>query len=230
MGYAYFAFFMGFFGSMHCAVMCGPLMFSITSQGKSAWHTAISVCLYHVGRVVVYGLLGLLFGVLGQIGKMAGWQQAISLISGALLIGIGLFQVLGIKWNEFQKMQNRWTQPFVKSVGKWMFRPGGSLVVGMLNGLLPCGMVYMALTSAVNANGLWGSFLFMVAFGLGTWPLIFLMSAIVQITNRRIKWRFSWFLPSLYILLGVWFLLRGANLDIPFLSPILFPEGSSHCA
>ncbi|WP_312191778.1 sulfite exporter TauE/SafE family protein, partial [Sphingobacterium sp.] len=100
---------------------------------------------------------------------------------------------------------------------------------GILNGLLPCGMVYMALMSAMNADSPQQSFFFMVWFGIGTIPLLFMFSFLGNF-SRSFKIGFSKWVPFLYFLLGIWFMLRGANLDIPYLSPLIHVDGAINCA
>ncbi|WP_166334842.1 sulfite exporter TauE/SafE family protein [Sphingobacterium chungjuense] len=229
MHYAYFAFFMGLFGSLHCAVMCGPLIFGLQQRQPTFYTSLLFQLRYQSGRVLTYGILGLLLGLIGQASKIGGWQQTMSMISGILLLLIGIFQIVGWKSGAVQRLQSWAVQPFARAMGRWINRPGGSFVAGMFHGMLPCGMVYMSLTSAVNADGIWSSFLFMLAFGFGTWPMLFLFSFFAQWSKRYMKLRFAWVLPMLYLLMGMWFILRGANLDIPYLSPILYPVGAAHC-
>ncbi|MCL7986326.1 sulfite exporter TauE/SafE family protein [Sphingobacterium sp. lm-10] len=230
MHYVYFAYFMGLFGSLHCAVMCGPLIYSVQRHQNNFFAGLLFQLRYQSGRVITYGLLGILFGLIGQASKIGGWQQTISVISGILLLLIGCFQFLGFKSASAQRFQSWLVQPFARGMGHWMHRPSGSFVAGMFHGMLPCGMVYVALTSAVNADGVWPSFLFMLAFGLGTWPMLFVFSFLAHWSKRCVRWRFAWILPGLYVLMGIWFILRGSNLDIPYLSPLLYPTGASHCS
>lgn len=229
MSYTYFAFFMGLFGSIHCAVMCGPLIFAIEGRQPMGWNVIFNKMLYQAGRILTYGSLGLLLGSIGTFAQIQGWQQALSWGTGILLILIALFQVFGKKNRTLASWQTRAIQPFVKLLSKWLYRPGGSFVAGILNGLLPCGMVYMALMSAMNADSPQQSFLFMLCFGLGTIPLLFLFSFLGNI-SKSFKMSFSKWIPILYFLLGIWFILRGANLDIPYLSPLIHVNGAINCA
>src|SRR5690606_12610000 len=102
-------------------------------------------------------------------------------------------------------------------------------MAGMLNGLLPCGMVYLALASALSSGSLLNGAQFMVLFGLGTLPLMLTAGVAGSFIKNRLKLRFTAWLPALFLVMGCWFVLRGANLDIPFLSPLLYPEGAIHC-
>lgn len=229
MTFHYLAFFMGLFGSIHCAVMCGPLLIAVNQHGGILWRDLFNKLLYQSGRILVYGLLGLFFGLFGTLATVQGWQQYFSLLIGIVLFLIGLFYMFGKKSTAMAGFQTRLIQPFVKLMGRWLYRPGGSFVAGMLNGILPCGMVYMALASAMNANSLSSSFYFMVLFGLGTLPLLLVFSFAASFPKSIFKKGFTRLLPFFYLIMGMWFILRGANLDIPYLSPLLHVDGAINC-
>ncbi|MGN5952983.1 sulfite exporter TauE/SafE family protein [Sphingobacterium lactis] len=230
MTYHYLAFFMGLLGSIHCAVMCGPLLLAVQAGQGISWKTTFNKLLYQFGRILTYGLIGLFLGLLGNVASLQGWQQGFSLVTGILLFAIGLFYMFGKSSSKLAAIQTKAIQPFAKFMGKWLYRPGGSFVAGVLNGILPCGMVYMALASAVNADSIWNSFYFMLLFGLGTLPLLLVFSFAGNFPKRIFKKGFSTVLPILFILMGVWFILRGANLDIPYLSPLIHVDGAMNCA
>ncbi|GAA4140556.1 sulfite exporter TauE/SafE family protein [Sphingobacterium kyonggiense] len=230
MTYHYLAFFMGLLGSIHCAVMCGPLLLAVQAGQGISWKTTFNKLLYQFGRILTYGLIGLFLGLLGNVASLQGWQQGFSLVTGILLFAIGLFYMFGKSSSNLAAIQTKAIQPFAKFMGKWLYRPGGSFVAGVLNGILPCGMVYMALASAVNADSIWNSFYFMLLFGLGTLPLLLVFSFAGNFPKRIFKKGFSTVLPILFILMGVWFILRGANLDIPYLSPLIHVDGAMNCA
>ena len=221
---------MGLLGSIHCAVMCGPLLLAVQAGQQITWKTTINKLLYQSGRILTYGLLGLLLGLIGNVASIQGWQQGFSLVTGIILFGIGLFYMFGKSSSKLASIQTKAIQPFARFMSKWLYRPGGSFVAGILNGILPCGMVYMALASAVNADSLSNSFVFMLLFGLGTLPLLLLFSFAGNFPKRIFKKGFTTVLPILFLVMGAWFILRGANLDIPYLSPLLQVEGAMNCA
>ncbi|MGV3760988.1 sulfite exporter TauE/SafE family protein [Parapedobacter sp.] len=230
MSYLTLAFFMGLFGSLHCVAMCGPLVLAFaTGHGKRPWRTLADTVLYQVGRVGMYGLFGLAMGAVGHLFEIKGWQQGITLITGGLLVGVGLFSLFGRHSSRWVRLQQRFVTPLTRWVGYWLYRPGGHLIVGMLNGLLPCGMVYMVLAAALSADSMPGSGLFMLSFGLGTWPAMLAVALMGHFAKTRIKFNFAFWLPIISIMMGSWFLLRGANLDIPYLSPLIYPKGAIIC-
>lgn len=218
MSYAYLAFFMGFFGSLHCLFMCGPLVFSLPNR----W-------VYHLGRVCTYSVLGGLFAWLGTSIAIKGWQVGISLATGGVLVTFAFLHFLGIKNRKLARFQQKMFAPAVQAMGYWIRRPGGSWMAGMLNGLLPCGMVYMALASALNADGVLNGVQFMMFFGLGTLPMMLGLNGVRAVIKKYFKFNFAQWLPFIWLVMGCWFLLRGANLDLPYLSPVIYPEGAISC-
>jgi len=229
MSFQMLGFFMGLFGSVHCTLMCGPLLFALQQHQEFSFATVLNKILYQTGRILTYGLIGLLFGVLGSSFPMKGWQQGLSIFTGVFLLVIGFSYLFIHKFPSIASFQTKAIQPFAKAMSKWMYKPNGSFIAGMLNGFLPCGMVYMAVASALNAENSVSSFQFMVYFGLGTLPLMLVFSLLTNIPKKLFKINFSSILPFLYIVMGIWFLLRGANLDIPYLSPLLYIDGAISC-
>lgn len=230
MTFHHLAFFMGLFGSLHCAVMCGPLVLAVQGNQSFSLKNSVNKVLYQAGRLLVYGLLGLFISLLGNVAALKGWQQGFSIVTGIVLLALGIFHYVGKQSGALASFQTKAIQPFVKQMSLWLFRPGGSFIAGMLNGVLPCGMVYMALFSAMNADSIVNGFLFMLLFGLGTLPLMLVFSFASFVPKRFLKVQFSRIIPVLYMTMGIWFVLRGANLNIPFLSPLLHVDGALHCA
>lgn len=230
MSYLALAFFMGLFGSLHCVAMCGPLVLAfVADNGNRSWRMLTNTVLYQLGRVTMYGLLGLGIGAIGHLLEIKDWQRGITFLTGILLVVMGLLSLFGRRYSRFARLQQRFVTPLTRWVGYWLYRPGGHLVVGMLNGLLPCGMVYMALAAALSADTVQGSGLFMLSFGLGTWPAMLSVALISNFAKTRIRFNFAFWLPIISIIMGGWFLLRGANLDIPYLSPLIYPKGAIVC-
>lgn len=221
---------MGLFGSVHCVMMCGPLIAAIPNV-KSNYRKQLWIKLnYHAGRIITYGVLGFSIAYLGSLSNFVkNGQQVISLITGGGLIVLGLLHWLPVYTLKVYKKQQHLLQPIFKQIGYWLFKPGGHFVAGLLNGLLPCGMIYIALASALNAESPMGGAMFMLLFGAGTLPLLFGFTLVASWGKGKIKLNFNKWLPVLFVLMGLWFLLRGANLDIPILSPVIYPEGALNC-
>ena len=77
---------LGAFSSLHCIGMCGPLALALPVHHLPVWQQRVSALMYNAGRIVTYALFGLLFGVAGRGLYMAGFQQWLSIISGAVIL------------------------------------------------------------------------------------------------------------------------------------------------
>ena len=225
----YLAFFMGLLGSLHCVAMCGPLLLALPTSGKEHKQIVFNRIIYQIGRVLTYSALGLAIGFISVGAQYKGWQQALSILSGVLLVSMGLFTFFGTYSTSLVKYQQKLFAPLFKKIGYWLYKPGGNFIAGILNGFLPCGMVYMALATALNTGSAIGGGKFMLLFGLGTLPLMLLTGLAGSYIKRVIPFKLSTWLPTLFLIMGVWFILRGANLDIPYLSPLIYPEGMITC-
>lgn len=213
------AFLMGFLGSIHCAVMCGPIVLGLPLQKKNSWHNVLQVLLYQFGRISIYALLGTLVGWIGNSFAVFAKQETLSLIIGMLLILFTLAQLSGSYVSAFQKMQNKVVIPLSKLMGKVFKLPMWGFFAGMLNGLIPCGMVYLALSTALNSANSQSGASFMMLFGLGTTPLMLFISLGGIYLKKYFKFNSQKLIPWFALFMGVLFILRSANLNIPFLSP-----------
>ncbi len=163
-------------------------------------------------------------GLLSAGSAWKGWQQQLSILTGLLLLTLGVYHLVGRHVPFIAKRQQAWMAPFIRQMGYWLYRPGGNFVVGMLNGLLPCGMVYLALAASLNTGSPASGAAFMGLFGLGTVPVMLSAGIAGSFIKKYIPIRFSAWLPFLFLVMGSWFILRGANLNIPYLSPVLYPQ------
>ena len=211
------AFTIGLFGSLHCIGMCGPIALAIPMQGKSRWHLVSNALLYNVGRAITYGILGLLIGIIGEGIYFAGLQKWLS-----ILTGIGILMALLFSINLEQKIINLpyFNQLFLwlkSSLGKIIKRPSkiSILTTGLLNGLLPCGLVYLALASALSLGVIWQSALFMFSFGLGTLPLMLLFILFGISTHQKYRLGLQKLYPIFLTLLAFWFIYRGIHFYLP---------------
>ncbi len=213
------AFLMGFLGSLHCAVMCGPIMLSMPLQKSSFLKNAIQLLLYQMGRILTYLLLGALVGAIGNSVRVFANQQTLSLLVGSLLVVFTLLHFSGRHLKQFNAMQAKLVNPIAKLMGKIYGLPFWGLYAGMLNGLIPCGMVYLALATSLNTASVGNGTLFMLLFGLGTTPLMFAISLGRVFIKRYIHFNTNKLVPWFMLLIGTIMILRAADLGIPFLSP-----------
>lgn len=170
--------FLGSFG--HCIGMCGGIVIAYSSTKiKSSWSKkiqAIAHLLYSFGRISTYIILGALFGFIGGVVSFSNFTSGILLlITGFMMILVGLSLSGKIKFlttleHSCSKMP-LYQNTFKALLGsKSLF---SFYLLGMLNGLLPCGFVYVfAITAASTGNTFWGAFV-MLIFGLSTLPTLF---------------------------------------------------------
>lgn len=214
-----FAFLMGFLGSVHCAVMCGPIVLGLPLNKKGSWHNVLQVLLYQLGRISIYAALGLLVGLVGNTFAVFAKQETLSLIIGIVLILFTFAQLSGRYLPTFQKLQNKMVVPISKLMGKVFTLPLWGFFAGMLNGLIPCGMVYLALATALNSASSQSGAMFMLLFGLGTSPLMVFVSLGGIYLKKYFRFNSQKLIPWFALFIGALFILRSANLNIPFLSP-----------
>ncbi|TKC12391.1 sulfite exporter TauE/SafE family protein [Pedobacter polaris] len=219
MTYLPLAFLLGLLGSLHCAVMCGPLMLSLPISQKNYLKSALQLLLYQLGRVLVYTLLGLLVGLIGNSMVIITNQQTLSILVGSLLILFTLLHFSGRYFKLFNRFQSKLISPISKLMGKVYGLPFWGFFAGMLNGLIPCGMVYLALATALNSGSIKESASFMLLFGLGTTPLMLLISLSGIYLKRYIRFNPNRLIPWFMLFMGTLFILRATELGIPFLSP-----------
>jgi len=225
-----FGLILGLAGSLHCIGMCGPLVLLFPLNVTSNMSGLINSLIYQLGRVFIYVLLGLLFGVVFQIIDLKYFERYFS-------IGIGL--LFFVLWGSEFSMKTKSSQHSFQTIilnmfGKVMQRKSyfGMFLGGMMNGLLPCGLVYGALLAAFGTGTTQGSMIFMLGFGLATIPSMILLSFFKNTLTVNFRQKLRKLLPWWLFILGVWFLLRGLNLGIPFISPkftSIHGEPSSCC-
>jgi len=214
------AFLMGFLGSLHCAVMCGPIVLGLPLNKQGNWQNITQVFLYQIGRILIYTILGFLVGWVGSAFSVFARQETISLVIGILLIAFTILQLSGRYVNSFQRLQNKLVLPISKLMGKVFKLPLWGFFAGMLNGLIPCGMVYLALATALNSATSQSGAAFMLLFGLGTSPLMLFISLAGIYLKKYIRFNSQKLMPWFALFIGALFILRSANLGIPFISPV----------
>jgi sulfite exporter TauE/SafE len=222
------AFFIGLFGSVHCIGMCGPLALSLPSFQQRWWLVVADKMLYNLGRMVTYSFLGLLIGFLGKQLWLLGLQQGVSLVSGGFIILAGISGILKIRLNN-SRILSPLLAPVNRLLNYALQHKAGHLIVGLLNGFLPCGFVYLALVGAINTESPLTAAAYMFWFGAGTFPLMLLATVSAGFVGPVIRRRINKAMPYLMVFLGIWFILRGLNLGIPYLSPQKQATGVTVC-
>ena len=213
---------LGLIGSLHCVGMCGPLALALPVQYLYKSQRAFAIVLYQVGRVITYSTLGLIFGLAGRQVYLAGFQQWFSIGMGMLIIFL-LIQYWIFRRNARPALLNSFYLGVQRVMIKILKTRGASsfLFFGTANGLLPCGMVYIALAGALVTTAVHQSVLFMAMFGLGTVPAMTAVSLFRQFFSVRVRNSFRRIVPVFVTVMAVLLILRGMNLGIPFISPVL---------
>ncbi len=221
------AFMLGLAGSLHCAGMCGPLALALPHPGGGARGFVASRLAYNAGRIVTYSALGLVFGLLGRTLALAGIQRWLS-------VGAGSLMLLGLL---FSTRLGAGT-PAVRAVlrlkatfGSLLRRRSlGSLgLLGLLNGLLPCGLVYAACAGATATGGLLSGLAYMACFGLGTLPLMLGIGLTGRAFSPALRFRLQQLVPASLALVALLLILRGLSLGIPYVSPVLSAADPACC-
>jgi sulfite exporter TauE/SafE len=212
-------FLLGLVGSLHCAGMCGPIALNLPLRGNSFTERLISGILYNLGRTFMYGVMGAIFGFIGQGFLLLGIQRWVSITMGIILIVsvIAPFAFKRIKFSNFDFFTG-----FVRSSIQKLFQMRsykGLFLIGMLNSLLPCGLVYLAIVGAIASGNMFYGSLYLVFFGLGTLPMMLAISLIGNAITSNGRNILNKIIPYVVVLMGVLFIFRGLCLGIPYISP-----------
>ncbi|MDH5604788.1 MAG: sulfite exporter TauE/SafE family protein [Cyclobacteriaceae bacterium] len=210
------AFLMGFLGSAHCLGMCGPIAMLVEGNGQGIGKIKKRL-LYNSGRIVTYATLGMISGSFGRVIFLSGFQQYFSMVIGIIMI----ITVSGYSFSKWVSLSffSRGIFKIKNSLsaalrGKGIFN---ELMAGMLNGLLPCGLVYMAVVYSLTGSSPFEGMLLMILFGLGTVPTLFMTSSLASLLKGRVN--MNKIVPVFISLLGVLLIIRGLGLGIPYVSP-----------
>jgi len=214
-------FLFGLLGSLHCVGMCGPIALMLPVDRQNSTRQFFQTMSYHFGRLFTYSIIGLLFGSLGKTFNLLGFQQYVSIFSGLLMIALVLFPRIATS-SQLSKKMYGFVGKVKSRLGKELKKKDANTLftIGFLNGFLPCGLVYMAVLGALASSNLWSGSVYMLVFGLGTIPLMTLVSYAPNLNLLGKSINFKKIIPVLVIAVGVLFVFRGLGLGIPFLSPI----------
>ncbi len=216
------AFIFGIVSSLHCGAMCGPIALALPSA-DNRFNNFFGKTLYNAGRIVTYILLGGLLGLFGKGLSLAGVQQGLSVVLGIAVLLLVLFSYNpDMLFNKIPAFRNFQTL-LIRQFGKILKNPSfaSMFTVGMLNGLLPCGVVYIALTGALATGSATSGMLYMALFGLGTFPMMLFIALAGSVVSISFKNTLRKLTPAVMLFFAALLILRGLNLDIPYISPKL---------
>ncbi len=211
---------LGAISSFHCVGMCGPIAFALPVQLLPQQQRVIGIILYNLGRITTYSLLGLIVGLFGRQIFIAGYQQVFSIIAGVMVLVILVGNVLQRKIIRIGFIERSKVR-LQKIVAAQLKRKSllSMYTIGLANGFLPCGLVYLALTAAMAAGSLQNGIVFMSAYGAGTLPAMFAISYFGAFINLTTRNAIKKMLPYGIAIVGILLILRGMNLNIPYVSP-----------
>ena len=209
---------MGSLGSVHCIGMCGPIALSLPVVQENPFSKFIGTLLYNAGRVATYAALGAIFGMVGQGFSFFGLQQWLSISLGILIlvflvVSTGKIMRGNAGGSLFIQLRSRLAAFFAQRNYHSLFS------IGLLNGLLPCGMIYMAIAAALSTAAVGKSSLFMTGFGLGTLPAMWSLSFFGSFISLQVRQHIKKLYPYIMFAMGTLLILRGMGLDIPYISP-----------
>ncbi len=213
------AFILGLLGSLHCAGMCGPLALALPISGNSRFSFRVGRVGYNLGRISAYACLGMVFGLAGKTAALAGLQRWTSLVAGTVVL-LGLIPAtrsalrlpalggVGILKSGFTSLlaKRSWSSLYL---------------LGLLNGFLPCGLAYAASAGALAAGSIISGVTDMLAFGLGTFPMMLAIGLLGRNVQVAVRSRFQTLIPISIAVMGMLLIVRGLGLGIPYLSPDL---------
>lgn len=214
----YLALSLGFFGSLHCMGMCGPLAFNVSiNRSRSLYNTIVNALSYNMGRILTYTLLGLLFGFIGNVFNLTSTQKWISIALGVFFIISFLIaktpERLFLNTSVGKSINNTTYQLLNGLLKRSKTTP--TFMIGMVNGLLPCGLVYVAISGALMATSHIGGMQFMLYFGLGTLPMMFIIMLLPTLGSKKSIKGFNKVLPYVNLLFGIFLIYRALAVNLP---------------
>ena len=230
----YSAFIFGLISSFHCIGMCGPIAMMLPVDRSNEVKKITQIITYHIGKLTAYGTLGLIFGLLGRSFYLAGMQQQLSIIVGILMILVAVIPERVFAKYNFSKPVYRVITKVKSSLGQQFKNKSykSLFTIGLLNGFLPCGMVYVAIFGAIAMQSVSLGVLYMLLFGIGTIPMLTAVIYISNVLSFSFRGTLQKIIPVVAVVIGMLFIIRGLGLDIPYLSPSnmsLFVQSEANC-
>ena len=205
------AFLFGFMGSFHCAGMCGPIALALPKKGQGT--ELEGKIFYNIGRIITYSILGAIIGLFGRSLMLTGFQKTVSIISGVSIVLIAGVPLISSKIKPFNGVFYKLTSAIKKIFRKLLHSDSrfSLLAIGLANGILPCGFVYLALGASLAMGSVGGSMGYMALFGLGTAPMMLFLALSGQMLNFKFQRFIRLAVPYIALVLGVWLIFRGIN-------------------
>ena len=204
---------MGLTGSLHCVGMCSPLAMTVSNMSARAFLNRV---IYNTGRIVTYGLLGLCVAGVGVAFPISKFQNLVSIFLGIILLlaGTGLLKVnIPILSSAIATLTSTLKKLFTKFLNRKNL--GSVFLLGTLNGILPCGLVWIALTYSLTLQSALEGFGFMLLFGAGTLPVMLGFTSIITQLLKRFNFNFQHVTSAMLILSGILLIIRVFVIHLP---------------
>ena len=219
----------GVFGSFHCVGMCGPLALSLPIHQLTIFNKSMAIGLYNLGRSFSYASMGIVFGLLGMSFSLFKLQQWLSIGAGSVILLFLIMNYLGsYRVNIFSQLSHQ-VKTKLSDYLQTDKTPSTYFSIGMVNGFLPCGLVYVAIVTAIATGTILKSSLTMFAFGIGTIPIMALTMIFGKFVSINLRNKLNKMTPYLIMCVAILLILRGLNLGIPFISPLLENDKMNCC-
>jgi len=230
----YTAFLFGLISSFHCIGMCGPIAMMLPVDRDNQAKKVTQIITYHLGRLSAYASIGLVFGLVGRGLFLAGMQQKLSIFIGVAMILVILIPEKVFAQYNFSKPVFVLISKVKSTLGKQFKNKSykSLFTIGLLNGFLPCGMVYVALFGAIAMQNESYGVLYMILFGLGTVPMMSSVVYLQSFLTVPVRNKIQKAIPYVAVAMGIAFILRGLGLGIPYVSPSdmsLFVQSAPNC-
>lgn len=213
---------LGFLGSFHCLGMCSPLVMAVTNWKSAFFFNRV---VYNAARIFSYGIQGALISIFGSLFNFSEFQTVFSIVMGAVLIIVGLAEITNFKLLLITYAMQRFSSLIKNSFAKFLLKRTmfSVFIMGFLNGLLPCGLTYLALTYCIVLPVASEGFLFMLFFGIGTLPVMLGLTSMAQLLVKKFSFKFQKLTVVALIVTGSLLIARGTwqHARMPNASPII---------
>jgi sulfite exporter TauE/SafE len=213
----YLAISMGLLSSFHCVGMCGPISLALPVRKGNRFYQFAALLLYNIGRALTYSVLGMIVGLVGTTLAWMGFLNHLSVIAGGTMLLYVIISNISPSFTWAPAFWNTFVQFLRKSMSHLLQKRslGGWFLLGMLNGMVPCGMVYLALTSSVATGDVLSGGIFMLLFGMATFPAMLTIGVAKQWFTPERRGRMRRLTPVMVVMAGIWLVARGVLLQYP---------------
>ncbi|HNR20801.1 MAG TPA: sulfite exporter TauE/SafE family protein [Bacteroidia bacterium] len=207
------AFLLGFLGSFHCVGMCGPLALMLPVNNSSKASIISGRLLYNAGRITTYIALGFLLGTIGLAASIKGFQKELSVATGVMILATVILSLGKKQKAKAYELTTSFTSPLRRTL-KRLFQKKSYLslfFIGMINGLLPCGFVYIAIAGALATGNYLSGAVYMMFFGAGTIPVMFFISSSTSFLSLKSRNILNKLTPLVAIVIAILLISRGSQ-------------------